>query len=352
MSNPRGCFDLNKHNKGNIGRPPKNCYSSGNEIRKPPTKKPPTFKYFRKEGNKYLLCPRLLNSYYLTIPPSRRGSSGWLEIPSETYLMSLREKLNMDLLKQLGLPINIGRNDIETSVLAAASISGLVTNMAFLDIIDNNLVRVACLCCCYTKSKKQAIKVEDQIGTLIKYYSQESYIKSTLFQRNICNLLRDITQREALMIKNHLHKGLKDIEIDTIDLKLARKLHHLTKTRTICAVYSPHPLGQPHSSNQMPIIKEKSLLYLVFNREIWFYSSRDVRRFFRRFSRKCKKNNLTIAIKIISDPISLFSLRFKRRLYSIKCFPKDGTDLSTVSVLFWDTLANKSVTRKSVENST
>ena len=210
------------------------------------------------------------------------------------------------------------------------------------------------LCCCYTRSEKRAAKVEDQIKTLIKYYSQESYIGSTLFQRNICTLLRDITQGEAQMIKNHLRKGPKDIETDTVDLKLARKLHHLTKSRIICAMYSPHPLGRPHANNLAggpSTFKENSLLYLVFNREIWFYSSQDARRFFRLFSRTCKKNNLTISIKIISDPACLFSLRFKRRLYSIKYFPKDDTDLSAVSVLFWDTLAKKRQSAKKGDGS-
>lgn len=256
--------------------------------------------------------------YFLKLGPLIRASVS----PGPERLMSLRREIHLDRLQSLGFKGDSNSiSRIGDDVLAAAAISGLVSNPAFLDIVDDQLVRAACFCCYYTRSHRRAVEVANQLQTILRYYSQESYLSSNAFLRVICSLTRDLYPAEERQVQDHIRRGQRDpfdadSQLPRFRVQMRDKVYRLSREAGLPALHSDHLFG-PCTKSCLPV-------------SFWLYSSQNTRRFIRCLSRAAKAHGLTITVAIATS--SVFALRFKHRVYALSCFTAAEDEKNTEAI--------------------
>lgn len=273
----------------------------------------------------YRFRPGALNSYRWA--RAARGEEA-TPAPDADYLSGVRRRLEERRLRDCGYAGEPG--EIGDGVLSAAVMAGIVGNPAFLDIVDDLLVRVPCLCCCYTANRARAEDAEKQIRTLLGYYSQDSYERSNAFYRVLCGLLRDTTAAEADMIANHTARGPQDhaaAELKGAEASARALVDALNRREGVCALYTRHDKPSTlYAATQGPGWTETGLL-AAEGLAIGIYSTAEGRKFLRHLGKACKPAGLTLTTRLAtSEGFEFFCLRHKLRLYVFEVHPSAGRD--------------------------
>jgi hypothetical protein len=173
------------------------------------------------------------------------------------------------------------RSGAADDLLHAAVLSGVVTNPAFLDILDGGLFeRAACLCC-YTTREGGAREARAALRLFQDYYNAMAYIRSRAYARSVATLSRDLQPEELDEVRAHL------AHLDATPAPV-REINRLGAAGGICVAA---PLCRPGT--------------------LWVYSSPAGRRLLRHLSRSLTAVRVVVAS---SDPGVL--PRFRYRMYA------------------------------------
>jgi len=304
---------------------------------------------FDEVEGRYRLRPGALNSYRWA-RWAENVAAGVTEnppaVPDAAYISALRKGLDLRRLRDCGYEGTVA--EIDDAAIAATATGGIVTNAAFLDIVDDVLFRSSCLCCYYTRSRARAADAEEQIWLLLGYYTQASYESSTAFYRVLCGLLRDISASEADMIAHHVTQGARDHRADA--LSPADQAAHdgaamLSRVRGICAILVGRPPGTLYAGSDGGGWTEAGILSGA-GVSLCVYSTPEGRKLLRRLGKACKAAGLTLTTRIAtSSAYEFFCLRHKLRLYALEvhrsapppadCDPPAEDPLA----LFWECVA-------------
>ena len=295
--------------------------------------------------------PGALNSYRWARQGIAAGETA-PALPDATYVSNLRRGLDPRQLRDCGYDGEIAK--IDDAALAVAVTGGIVTNPAFLDIVDDLLVRASCLCCYYTRSRAKAENAEEQIRLLLGYFSQASYEGSNAFHRVLCGLLRDISGAEADMSGHHVHQGPRDHraeETGPVEAAARAGVAALNRGRGICAVYVCHAPGTRPSTMfsgtqgagwaETGVLAREGLALCV-------YSTPEGRKLLRRLGKACKAAGLTLTTRVAtSESYEFFCLRHKLRLYVLECHAPDAEgDAHRPYDVFWACAADAAGRRR------
>ena len=289
-----------------------------------------TLPFFEKSEGRYLLRPGPLNSYRWT--RRTEGIEDPPAVPDAAYLSALRGRLDPRRLRDFGFEEPPAA--IDDAVLAVAATGGIVTNPAFLDIVDDLLVRSSCMCCYYTRSRSRAGDAEDQIRLLLGYYAQASYETSTAFYRILSGLLRDISPAEAAMISYHVLQGPQDHRAEALgpaDQAAHDGAAALCRIRGVCAVHVSHARALGADWAEAGILSGAGVALCV-------YSTAEGRKLLRRLGKVCKAAGLTLTTRVAtSSGYGFFCLRHKLRLYAPECHapPKGLAGAQAPLDVFW-----------------
>lgn len=169
-----------------------------------------------------------------------------------------------------------------------AAANGLITNPAFVDLIDGALTRAPCLCCCRAATLGKARSASELIRSMSRYFSREQYLASNGFYRTIERLLRDVTRDELASLKAYTQSLPSQPDV----------LHALNTYPGVCA--SSLPCRQ---------------------HVMWVYSTVEGRRIIRHIARQCRKEGITALVYLATqrpEPVP----RFAYRTYTVEV-PKD-----------------------------
>jgi hypothetical protein len=245
----------------------------------------------------YVLRPGRLNSY---------STTGELPVPGPEYLTALFQRVR----KFPELPDHIVKMAIMT---------GIVSNAAFLSIIDATLTLAPCLCCYRARNKKNAEEAEEQIGILMGYYTQSSYEGSNMFYRTAINLQRDVTGTEMKLIKKYVPRRTRGPAEAKNLCDCVRDINRITG---VCAIYTYHE----RSRGLYDSIRESGWadtgLLGGKGLSLCFYSTVKGRRFLRALRKKCKTRALTLATRLVSGTsYEYYCLRYKFRSHVVEIYP-------------------------------
>lgn len=298
----------------------------------------PELALFTKDSDgRFLLRPMVLNSYQWAAASTASAASASASAsadalsasaasasssPDAEYLQELRGRLNQRTLQDYGYDSPI--DDIADSALAVAVMGGLVTNPAFLDIVDDLLIRDSCLCCYYTRKRPQAVAAEKQIRIVLQYYSQDAYEKSNSFYRLLCGLLRDIYPGEGRTIINHKNNGPRDPGASS-DEEVGAATETLNESSDVYAVYTVHAnpsqlYGATHGAgwSEPGLLGSAGIAMCV-------YSTAGGRKILRRLGGLCREAKLTLATRIATSPgYEFFCLRYKYRARVLEVYSADN----------------------------
>lgn len=226
------------------------------------------------------------------------------ESPGAEYLTDLRRRLDERRLRDFGFEGSPAALADET--LLAAVTSGIVANPAFLDIVDGELVRAACFCCYYTRSRAQAESVERQIRLFLGYFSQESYESSNAFYRLLCGLARDAPAGEVGAMAGHAAEGPQDHQrarSEGAPFEAQAAAEAMSRRAGVCAAAAAHPAGGAG-------------LLAAAGVALWVYSTPEARKHLRRLAQACKPLGLALTTRLVAPPLTL---RFKLRVHALEC---------------------------------
>jgi len=254
----------------------------------------------------YFLRPAALYSY--------RGGAA----VAAGHVGAIRARLDKRRLQDCGY---LGRvAEIDDAAIAAAAVSGVVGNPAFLGIVDSLLVRAACLCCYYTRSQARAENAERQVWTLLGYFAQSSYETSNAFYRALAGLLRDASPAEAAMVARH-EAGLRELTAGSgpAEAQARAWVRAVNRRRRVCAACTFHPQGsflyRAAQASEPGLLASAGVALCV-------YSTPEGRRLLRRIGKACKAAGLTLATRIAtSGGYEFFCLRYKLRAYVLEVYP-------------------------------
>lgn len=292
---------------------------------------------FVEVGGAYRLRPGILNSYRACrAGPAEEGVAA--AVPSAAYLSGIRRGLDPRRLRDCGY--DGGAAEIDDATLAVAVTGGIVTNPAFLAIVDDLLVRASCLCCYYTRQRSKAADAEGQILLLLDYYAQGSYESSTAFYRVLSSLLRDISAAEADMVCLHTRQGPRDpLEEEPAPAVAAARAgaRALSRVPGVCAISVGHPPARPSTIFASGGWVEVGLL-AGGGAALCVYSTPEGRKLLRILGKACKVRGLTLTTRIATSiNYEYFCLRHKLRLYALECHAPGtpGADGETPIDVFW-----------------
>lgn len=271
---------------------------------------------FAEAGGVYRLCPGALNSYRW-----RQRDGGGPPVPTAEYIAAVRQRLDPRRLRDCGYAG--GAAGVSDEAVAAAVTGGIVTNPAFLDIVDGLLARAPCLCCYSTRSRARAAEAEGQILLLAGYYAQASYEASTAFYRVLGSLLRDISPAEAAAVRRFHARGGGGEEGPTE--RAAREgASALSRLPGVCAVHLAHPPARRASAAAAGGPAEAGLL-AGGGVALCVYSTPEGRKALRGLGKACKARGLTLTTQVATGAsYGFFCLRHKLRLYALECHPAPG----------------------------
>lgn len=190
----------------------------------------------------------------------------------------------------------VGRDD-RRDVVEWAAANGLVTNPAFVDLVDGCLSRAPCICCSRARTISDARRAEESIRSLAKYFSRAQYLASNGFYRTVERLLRDVTADELKYIKEYA-AGLYDQPGD---------VRILSARKGLCVMAPPCS----------PSI-------------LWVYSTLEGRRLLRHVARHCRKKGAPAKVYLTTQRPSPVP-RLSYRLYAVEVPREKAADLwSTV----------------------
>jgi hypothetical protein len=160
-----------------------------------------------------------------------------------------------------------------------AATNGLITNPAFVDLVDSCLSRSPCLCCCRVGNLADARRANELIKTMTRFFSRDQYLSSNGIYRTIERLLRDVTEQELQRLKEYSHTLYEQPE--TIQI--------LNFQTGICAMAPPCCPGV-----------------------LWVYSTTEGRRFLRHVARQCRKEGIITQVYLATQrptPVPRLSYR-------------------------------------------
>ena len=264
---------------------------------------------FVYDKGRYLLRPRTLNSYrWACVLRARKAGTPLppnAESPSAAYLGEIREQLDIRRLKSHGVS-DAAPATISDGVLAATVMGGITGNPAFIDIVDDGLTRAACLCCYYTRQRRRAVEVEQQICRLLEYFDQAGYEKSKSFYRQLGAYCRDLVPTEVVLVGRHARAA-----------RAARLCPCAAFTRWvsghpgICMIHAVHTPSPVHTGG---VLERNGI-------SLWLCSTPKARQSLRRLSRAAKKSGLTLRTVLATDgSYRFFCLRFKVRYYVLEFY--------------------------------
>jgi hypothetical protein len=258
--------------------------------RKKQGREPPPLTYFREsEGAFYLNLERL-------------GGAGWA---NPAYLAELRGRLEPERLASNGIHALAAISD---EALAAAAEGGIVGNPAFLDIVDDILVRAHCLHCYHTTDRRRAEEGDQQIGLFLRYFSQAGYEGSNGFYRQLGALCRDATAAEAALIARHPREGPYDNSPTPSEEEEAARAAAAMVSRApgLAAIVAVHwPAGAEG------LLAARGLAF-------WLCSTPEARRFLRGLAREVRRRGLALTTRAAVGGGPLLAPRFRARYYALE----------------------------------
>lgn len=178
-------------------------------------------------------------------------------------------------------------------VIDWAATNGLITNPAFVDLVDSCLSRSPCLCCCRAGTLSDARRANELIKTMTRFFSRDQYLSSNGIYRTIERLLRDVTEQELQRLKEYsftLHEQPDAVRA-------------LNSQAGICALAPPCHPGV-----------------------LWVYSTGEGRRFLRHVARQCRKEGIVAQVYLATQrPIPVPRLSY--RLYAVEVPPNNAAAL-------------------------
>jgi hypothetical protein len=187
-------------------------------------------------------------------------------------------------------------------LLSAAAVSGAVTNMAFLDILDGaGFVGAPCLCCYAARSAAHAREAGTSLRLFEQYYNARSYIESRAFARLVSILSRDLQPEEIAEVRNHV----SHLDCTSDDVR------SLNSFQDLCAAAPP---CQRHV--------------------LWVYSTPAGRRLLRYLSRadELRQSQLLVRVAVASSQSAVLP-RFRYRMYSATFTTPSGEPAVDLSIV-------------------
>jgi len=220
--------------------------------------------------------------------------------PGPEHVAGLLERLEPARLRGYGWE----GGAISPGAVRVAAGTGMLSNPAFLEVVEAGLERRECLCCFGTASRAAAERVSEAIGLIRGYFSQQSYEESAAFYRNLSLLLRDVTPRELAALEKRAAKPPRELR------------NHLRRMRGAPGVL---PVALPHGSQGEGLLGGAGYALFV-------YSTPGARKYLRRLQKKCKDAGLSFRARLgHEEEEGAFPLLWqKRRAYAIECFQRPG----------------------------
>ncbi len=258
--------------------------------RKKQGRKPPPLTYFRESEG----------AFYLDLERLGRGGGA-----DPAYLIELRCRLEPERLASNGIH---DPEAISDEALASAAEGGIVGNPAFLDIVDDILVRAHCLHCYHTTDRRRAEEGDQQITNLLKYFSQEGYEGSNGFYRQLGALCRDATAAEAALIARHPRGGPYDNSPPPSEEEEAARVAAGAVSRApgLAAIHAAHP-----PAGGGGLLAAAGLAF-------WLCSTPEARRFLRQLAREARRRGLALTTRAAAGGASPVAPRFRSRYYEIE----------------------------------
>jgi len=263
--------------------------------RKKQGRKPPPLTYFREsEGAFYLDITRLG-----TCPRGEHGGG------DPAYIAALRGRLEPERLAANGID---APERISDEALAAAAGGGILGNPAFLDIVDDLLVRAHCLHCYHTTNRRDAEEGDQQIALFLRYYSQAGYEGSNGFYRQLGVLCRDATAAEAALIARHPREGPYGNSPSPSEEEEAARVAAGAVSRApgLAAIHAAHP-----PAGGGGLLAAAGLAF-------WLCSTPEARRFLRQLAREARRRGLALTTRAAAGGASPVAPRFRSRYYEIE----------------------------------
>jgi hypothetical protein len=256
---------------------------------------------FEYRQGEFLLRPAKLRQKKSKDAGEIPNQVSWDPINSK-YLVELRAQLSAHKLAQFGI------SQVEDSVLATAVDGGVVGSPAFRAIIAV-LKSADCLCCFSTKHYRVALKVELQLLSLLRFFSQENYERSQSFYQQLGVLSRDFLPAEAEFagrhFKDHMPKILQDLPCRP----------------------GIHWLATQHST---PSVLATRGILAAAGISLWLCSTPHARRFIRHLAGSRRVVGLSLCVRVAAGS-SAFHSRVRGRLYTLEFF--SGDIVQVISVL-------------------
>jgi hypothetical protein len=166
---------------------------------------------------------------------------------------------------------------IPDDLLVAAAVSGMTSNIDFIDILDGPyFTKASCICCYAAHSAADARKVAVIIKKFHHFFNVNSYLQSRAYIRMVAAMSRDLRLEELIEVKMYISQ--LESTTDTI--------RNINKAKGICITV---PLCQPEV--------------------LWVYSTPESRKLLRYLTRKIK-NPIKIVVAS-SDPNMMPRIRYR-----------------------------------------
>jgi hypothetical protein len=186
-----------------------------------------------------------------------------------------------DELEALGAETDVAA--LPDDLLVAAAVSGPLTSMPFLDILDGGcFARAPCLCCYAAPSAAAAREAAAALRLFQQYYDGASYLGSRAFVRTVAALSRDLRPDEVADVREHV--GALDETPDSV--------RELNAAEGVCVAL---PACRPGA--------------------LWIYSTPAGRRLLRHLARGLRKDGAPVRVAVASSDPTLFP-RFRYRMYA------------------------------------
>jgi hypothetical protein len=213
-------------------------------------------------------------------------------------------KLSAELADQWRIPRD-PPSDVITWILA----NMLLISIPVLEILDQGMNAAPCLCCYWTESEYRATEVAIAVGTVRRYFSQESHTASNGFHQCLRAMLRDVTPREETMIKSRFPASPSAEDASGAVCKI------LNRIRGLCVIAPPC---------------RKSTL--------WVYSSALGRKFLRYATRACRKDSVVARVSMLTEDTKAVP-RFAYRMYVLSTgLDSQNQPRASISAQFWKSI--------------
>ncbi len=225
---------------------------------------------------------------------------------AQIEIATLRKALepHMGAVQSTDDPVVLAR--IPDDLILTAAVTGPLTNLAFLDLIDGaELARAPCLCCYKANSAAGARTLGRTLMTYLRYYSPRSFFESRAFARTVVTLSRDLYPEEAETVRTFV-SGL-DSTPDSI--------RALNAIPGFCVTAPPCRPGV-----------------------VWIYSTPEGRRLLRHLARALRRGqNPPLRVVVESSDAGVFP-RFRYRMYSASFHRQGGPDPADAQVIIREAL--------------